>query len=102
MLTVFYTGRKNGWVLVLVVAMVASCHTDTTQFSAEQSALVCDSVRQLAEGISRDVSYDGPAAWLKYFEASPEFYMASEGVCVFPDINSATRFINTTLIKEVR
>jgi len=101
MLTVFYTGRKNGWVLVLLVAMLASCHTSTTQFSAAQSALVRDSVQQLAEGISRDVSHDGPAAWLKYFEASPEFYMASEGVCVFPDINSATGFINKTLIKEV-
>lgn len=102
MQTVFDAGRKNGWGLVLLVAMLASCHTGNTQFNAAQSALVRDSVRQLAEAISRGVSHDGPAAWLKYFEASPEFYMASEGVCVFPDINSATGFINTTLIKEIR
>ena len=101
MQTIFYTCRKNGWVLVLLVAMLASCHTGNTQFNAAQSALVRDSVRQLAEAISRDVSHVGPAAWLKYFETSPEFYMASEGKCEFPNIDSATRFINTVLIKNI-
>jgi hypothetical protein len=41
--------------------------------------------------IARDVTQGGPAAWLKYFSASPAFFMASEGRLAFPDSASATR-----------
>jgi hypothetical protein len=44
-----------------------------------------DSVRQFAVAIARDLAEDGPAAWLRHFERSPAFFMASDGRVVFPD-----------------
>jgi hypothetical protein len=43
----------------------------------------------------------GQVAWLRYFENTPEFFMASDGQLVFPNIDSATRFINNTLVKKI-
>jgi len=34
--------------------------------------------------VSRDLAADGPSAWLRYFEESSSFFMASDGRSVFP------------------
>jgi len=59
--------------------------------SASSAALVDAGVRGMMGGIARDVTQGGPAAWLKYFSATPAFFMASEGHLEFPDAASATR-----------
>lgn len=93
---------KNLCIPVLLAGTLLACHTNTGALTAAQSATVRDSVQQLTEAIAGNVSHDGPVAWLRYFEPSPAFYMASEGKLVFPNIDSATGFINTVLIKNFR
>jgi hypothetical protein len=55
----------------------------------------------MAESIEKNVSQQGPVAWLRYFENTPDFFMASGGQLVFPNIDTATNFINTILIKSI-
>jgi hypothetical protein len=52
-----------------------------------------DSVRQFARQIVRGLADDGPMAWLRYFETTPAFFMASDGRLVFPSNDSATVFV---------
>jgi hypothetical protein len=35
--------------------------------------------------VSHSVTQDGPVAWLKYFDASPAFFMAVNGQMAFPN-----------------
>lgn len=51
------------------------------------------SVKLLADSIARDVTRDGPVAWLRYFESSPGFFMASGGSLAFPNNDSAATFV---------
>jgi len=60
---------------------------------------VKDNVQFMAVSITKDISHEGPIAWLGYFENTPDFFMVSDGQLVFPNIDSATNFINNTLIK---
>jgi hypothetical protein len=62
---------------------------DSASPDAEKSLQVQTAVRLLADSIAQDVTRTGPGAWLRYFEATPRFFMASQGNLVFPDINAA-------------
>jgi hypothetical protein len=42
-----------------------------------------------------------PAAWLNYFEESPDFFMVSDGQLAFKDYQSGKLFIENTLIKNI-
>ena len=50
---------------------------------------------------AKDIFYDGPLSWLKYFKNTPEFYMASGGQMIFPSHDSATKFIKE-LVKQIQ
>jgi SnoaL-like domain len=63
---------------------------------------VRDSVQQMMTQLSKDITDKGPTAWLQYFEDKPGFFMASEGAMSFPNYDSAARFINNTLSRQVR
>ncbi len=63
---------------------------------------VQDSVRQMADLIARDVSSEGPVAWLKYFENSPDFFMASAGQLVFPSKDSAISYVKNKLVTTIK
>jgi hypothetical protein len=52
-----------------------------------------EGVRSMAESIVRDLHNTGPNAWLKYFTNSKQFFMASNGMLVFPNIDSANKFV---------
>jgi hypothetical protein len=84
-----------------------SSGTETINKSASDSmtpaqcSIVQDSVRKMAESITRNVNGKGPVAWLRYFENSPGFFMVSDGQLVFPNYDSATNFIENTLIKNI-
>ena len=56
----------------------------------------------MIELIAKDISHDGPIAWLKYFENTQNFFMASEGQLVFKNSDSATTFIKNILVKQIR
>ena len=73
-----------------------------TDPGAPQSSAVKDGVGQMAAAIARDVSSDGPVAWLRYFADTTAFFMASDGQLVFPDHSSSVKFINEVLVKQIR
>ena len=70
-------------------------------FSSKQHALVKDSVQAMVGSIAKDVSDKGPSAWLDHFENASDFFMASNGELVFPNIDTARNFINNVLIKSM-
>jgi len=69
---------------------------------AREAISVKDSVGQLAAAIARDISKDGPSAWLRYFDDAPPFFMASDGQLVFPDHQAAGKFISGVLVRQIR
>lgn len=46
-------------------------------------------VRGLMQSVARDVTRDGPVAWIKYFDAGPAFFMAVNGQMAFPNGTAA-------------
>jgi hypothetical protein len=64
-----------------------------TGSDADDLAAVRDSVGAMANAIARDVTAEGPNAWLRYFEQSPQFSMASDGRLAFAGYDSAAAFV---------
>jgi hypothetical protein len=85
-----------------LVVLALSCNNHPTSLQPNEFAAVQDSVLLMAESIAKNISHDGPVAWPRYFEDTPEFFMASEGQLVFPNYDSAKNFINHTLVKNIR
>jgi hypothetical protein len=93
---------KRGVLLLVAISMIVSCKRNHAKLSKEQSVLVRDSVSRMAAKIARDISKNGPRAWLNYFEDTPDFFMANEGQLVFRDHQSAKTFILNTVVKNIR
>jgi hypothetical protein len=100
--------KKNGrgsikyWILSLIaMSAVISCQSKRAKLSTTDTALVKDSVTLLTANIAGDISGRGPVAWLKYFENSPDFFMASDGQLALQGYKSAKTFILKTLIKTI-
>jgi hypothetical protein len=55
----------------------------------------------MAARVAKDVSADGPIAWLRYFENNPEFFMAFDGLLAFSNNDSATASIKNTVVKQI-
>ncbi len=70
--------------VVLLGVAAAGCGTrQTAPLTAPEAEAVVRSVRAFAEDVARDVTQQGPAAWARYFEETPSFFMASEGKLEF-------------------
>jgi SnoaL-like domain len=94
--------RRNYFIITgFIFYFISSCSNNAGAFTLKERSLVQDSVRLMAESIAKDVSHDGPVAWLRYFESTPDFFMASDGQLVFPNIDTATGFINNILVKSI-
>jgi hypothetical protein len=52
-------------------------------------AAVDRAVRAMMKAVAHDVTQDGPATWLKYFELGPAFFMAVNGQMSFPNAAAA-------------
>jgi hypothetical protein len=50
---------------------------------------VDQAVRAFMQTVSHSVTQDGPMAWIKYFDASPAFFMAVNGQIAFPNATAA-------------
>ena len=87
---------------LFIYSSITSCNDQTRSLTQNQSETVRDSVKQMMNSISKDLSDKGPVAWLQYFENSPGFFMASDGLLVFPGRDSAESFINNTLVKQIQ
>ena len=51
----------------------------------EGAASIDQAVRAFMQIVSDSVTLDGPMAWIKYFDASPAFFMAVNGQMAFPN-----------------
>lgn len=88
-------------ILMISIVFAISCNTNTGSLNAKQVADIQDSVQRMTESIAKNVSLEGPVAWLQYFENAPGFFMASNGQLVFPNIDTARNFINNILVKSI-
>jgi hypothetical protein len=88
--------------LFLLTALSSSCTNKAGTLTLRQSEDIKDSVQQMMQFAARDISHDGPVAWLRYFENIHEFFMASEGQLVFSNSDSATLFIKNVLVKQIQ
>ena len=86
---------------IMLLIFIVSCNEKKDTLTPKQIADVRDSVQTMAQSIAKNISQQGPTAWLQYFEAAPDFYMASEGKLVFPNYDTAKNFINNTLVKII-
>lgn len=55
----------------------------------DEAVAVDQAVRTFLQEVAHSVTQDGPLAWIKYFDASPAFFMAVNGQMVFPNPSAA-------------
>jgi hypothetical protein len=55
----------------------------------DEAVAVERAVRAFMQTVSQSVTQDGPLAWIKYFDASPAFFMAVNGQMAFPNADAA-------------
>ena len=87
--------------LLLASLLALACGHRRGPITEQDRANISDSVLQLTKNIARDLSANGPAVWLKYFDDTPGFFMIDDGNLSFPDYSSARRFILDTLVKNI-
>ena len=77
--------------IVLSIAVFTGCNARQSQAVTPAHAVVVEQdVRQLMQSVARDVTEQGPLAWLKYFESGPSFFMGVNGQMAFPNGAAAT------------
>jgi hypothetical protein len=91
----------NTYFILLVFFFISSCGDSGKSFTQKERSFVQDSVKLMTDSIAEAVSHEGPAAWLRYFENTPTFFMVSDGQLVFPNIDTARHFINNVLVKKM-
>jgi len=85
------------WQRTLLMASLAlvGCSARTTgsgelrTLTPASTAAVADGARTFMRTVARDVTQDGPLAWLKFFDAGPGFFMANNGQLAFPNAAAA-------------
>lgn len=85
----------------LLFFILTSCN-NTEPLTTKQANNVKDSVNQMMSLLAKDISQNGPIAWLVHFENTPNFFMASDGQLVFQNNDSAATFIKNILVKQIR
>jgi hypothetical protein len=101
--------RLRTWILVVPVIAAMGCQgqrgtTDTAEsLTVAERAAVEQSVRSFMNTVAQDVTQGGPTTWAKEFSVEPNFFMASEGVLVFPSGAAAAQGIPalTQIIKKI-
>jgi hypothetical protein len=87
--------------ILLYISVAVSCKKNSGHFAAVENVLVKDSVTRMTTNIAKDLSAQGPIAWLDYFEKAPGFFMANDGQLALNDYPAAVSFVKTTLIKRI-
>jgi hypothetical protein len=101
--------RLRAWIWVVPVIAAIGCQgqrgtTDTAgSLTVAERAAVEQSVRGFMNAVAQDVTQGGPTTWAKEFAEGPNFFMASEGVLVFPSGGAAAQGIPalTQIIKKI-
>ena len=90
-----FFSRKLRICCLLLAATWAACVLCASGASPSHSAppdgtaSVDQAVRTFMQTVSHSVTQDGPMAWIKYFDASPAFFMAVNGQMAFPNSAAA-------------
>jgi hypothetical protein len=90
-----FSSRKLRIGSPLLAATLAACVLCASGASPSHSATpdgaasVDQAVRAFMQTVSHSVTQDGPMAWIKYFDASPAFFMAVNGQMAFPNSAAA-------------
>ncbi len=80
---------------LLVVIMFAACvpfvvgASQPYSVTPDEAIAINRAVRAFMQTVSHSVTQDGPVAWIKYFDASPAFFMAVNGQMAFPNAAAA-------------
>jgi hypothetical protein len=105
--------RLQGWLLILPAIVAIGCPGgcqgqrgatgSAGSLSAVDRTAVEQSVRGFMNTVAQDVTQGGPTTWAKEFADGPNFFMASEGVLVFPSGAAAAQGIPalTQIIKKI-
>src|SRR5260370_525828 len=93
-LPVLFLSRKLRIRSLLFAVMLAACVPCAAGASHSNSvtpdgASSVDQVRAFMQTVSYSVTQDGPMAWIKYFDASPAFFMTVNGQMAFPNTVAA-------------
>jgi hypothetical protein len=81
--------------LLLASLALAGCSARTPRSGELQSltpasaAAIAESVRTFMGTVAREVTQEGPLAWLKFFDVGPGFFMAVNGQLAFPNAAAA-------------
>jgi hypothetical protein len=87
--------RTSQWAPLLLLIFCGACSSrhdasGTAQLSPDRASAVQNDVRAFAATVAHDVTQEGPIAWRKHFADTPDFFMVSDGVLVFPTSAAAT------------
>lgn len=94
-LSVLLLSRKLRIRSLLLAVTLATCVPSGTGASYSHSVTpdgatsVDQAVRAFMQTVSHSVTQEGPIAWIKYFDASPAFFMAVNGQMAFPNAAAA-------------
>jgi hypothetical protein len=83
--------RKLRFCSLLLAVTLAACllcaagASPSHSVTPDGSASVDQAVRAFMQTVSHSVTQDGPMAWIKYFDATPAFFMAVNGQMAFPN-----------------
>ena len=83
--------RKLRIRFLLVAITCAACvpcgagASHSRSVTPDEAVAVDRAVRAFMQTVSHSVTQDGPMAWIKYFDASPAFFMAVNGQMAFPN-----------------
>lgn len=79
-----------GILLTLLGACIAA---EEERPDTEHAGAMRDSVSAMLDDVAASLAAEGPVAWLRFFEDSSAFLMASDGEITFPDTDSAAAFL---------
>jgi hypothetical protein len=90
-LSVLLLSRIRFLLVAITFAACVPCGAGASHshFMAPDEVAVDRAVRAFMQTVSHSVTQDGPQAWVKYFDASPAFFMAVNGQIAFPNAAAA-------------
>jgi hypothetical protein len=100
--SIFNVGAKPFVQITILLCMATSCINHSNTYTPQQLSTAADSAKAMTAAISKDITTQGPLAWLKYFEDTNTFFMASRGQLAFTDYDSAKNFIQNILVKNIK
>jgi hypothetical protein len=84
--------RIGSLVLAVTLAVFVPCAAGASHshpVTPDGASPVDQAVREFMQTISHSVTQDGAMDWIKYFDATPAFFMAVNGQMAFPNATAA-------------